>query len=94
MVLNKNDRLRIRNKLANTEPGKPHPKATLRFLINMHCKDCIYDPLAAGTWRQQVALCAVYSCPMWEVRPMPTGPIPKSVLKYYGVSEWTSSGGP
>lgn len=58
---------------------------SLRKAINAHCKDCIYDNLAAGTWRQQVTLCSVSSCALYKVRPKTTSPIPDSVLSYYGV---------
>jgi len=61
---------------------------SLRKVINAKCKDCIYDNLAAGTWRQQVELCSVYSCPIWPVRPVSRGDIPQSVLTYYGITEW------
>ena len=60
--------------------------ASLRKRINQHCKSCIYDPYAPGTWRQQVTLCSVKSCALYNVRPKTTRPIPKSVLSYYGVS--------
>ena len=44
---------------------------SLRKAINDKCKDCIYDPLAPGTWRQQVYMCAVPECPLYSVRPGP-----------------------
>jgi hypothetical protein len=59
---------------------------SLRNAINQHCKSCTYDDLAAGTWRQQVTLCGVKSCALYEVRPKSTRPIPESVLSYYEVS--------
>ena len=58
---------------------------SLRQAINAKCKDCIYDNLAAGTWRQQVTLCAVDLCPLWSVRPKTDLAIPNSVYLYYGV---------
>ena len=58
---------------------------SLRKAINQHCLNCVYDKLAAGTWRQQVSLCSVKSCALYDVRPKPTRPIPESVLSYYGV---------
>ena len=61
--------------------------ASLRKGVNAMCKVCIYDDLAAGTWRQQVNLCSCYSCPLWPHRPKSASPIPKSVLEYYGVSD-------
>ena len=59
--------------------------ASLRKRINQHCKSCIYDSLAAGSWRQQVTLCSVKSCAFHDVRPKTGYPIPESVLSYYGV---------
>jgi hypothetical protein len=58
---------------------------SLRKRIDAMCKDCTCDELAMGTWRQQVTLCSVTACPLWQVRPT-TSRIPESVLKYYGVA--------
>lgn len=44
--------------------------ASLRKCIEEKCKDCTYDPLAGGTWREQVELCRVTKCALWPVRPM------------------------
>lgn len=44
-------------------------QASLRGAINDKCKDCIYDPLAGGTWRQQVEDCTCTDCPLYDVRP-------------------------
>jgi hypothetical protein len=46
---------------------------SLRAAINAKCKDCIYDPLAGGTWLAQVAVCSSPGCPLWPVRPGPRG---------------------
>jgi len=62
-------------------------KLSLRKAIDDKCKSCIYDPLAAGTWRQQVTLCSVTSCPLFPVRPVTKSAIPIPVLKYYCVPE-------
>ena len=35
------------------------------------CKHCIYDPHAAGTWREQTAACSSGGCPLHRFRPMP-----------------------
>ena len=59
---------------------------SLRDRINAKCKGCIYDFMAPGTWRQQVALCSVYSCELHDVRPKPTRSIPESILRCYGVN--------
>jgi len=56
---------------------------SLRKAINQMCKSCIHDPLSAGTWRQQVFLCSVKSCPLWEVRTKPTRPIPMAIIAQY-----------
>ena len=60
---------------------------SLRTAINEHCRSCIYDNLAAGTWRQQGTLCSVPTCALFKVRPKTTHPIPESVLSYYRVKE-------
>jgi hypothetical protein len=38
--------------------------------IAAHCKDCIYDPAASGTWREQVAACTAFECALWRFRPV------------------------
>ena len=58
---------------------------SLRKCINEKCRDCIYDSIVSGTWRQQVTLCSVKSCALYDVRPKSTRPIPESVLSYYRV---------
>ena len=55
----------------------------LREKIDQHCKTCIYDSSAAGSWRQQVTLCSVKTCEFHDVRPKTSHPIPNSVLTYY-----------
>ena len=39
--------------------------------ITAKCRDCIHDPAAAGTWREQVGVCSATSCPLWAFRPLP-----------------------
>ena len=58
---------------------------SLRKRIDQNCKDCIYDPTAPGSWRQQVFLCCMKSCPFWDIRAKPASPIPESTLRWYGV---------
>ena len=41
--------------------------------IAAKCKDCIHDPAAAGTWREQVAACQCTDCPLWRFRPVQVG---------------------
>lgn len=39
--------------------------------INSKCKDCIYDPKAPKTWREQVQDCrSEKSCALWPYRPV------------------------
>lgn len=44
--------------------------ASLKKCIEAKCKDCTYDPMAPGTWREQVEQCTVQLCALWPVRPM------------------------
>ena len=44
----------------------------LRARINQKCRDCIYDGENGGTWREQVYLCTIQGCPLWDIRPMPS----------------------
>ena len=45
-------------------------KPSLRKAINAYCKGCIYDDQSGlGNWRQQVTLCTVTSCELYQVRP-------------------------
>ena len=44
--------------------------ASLKQAIADKCKDCTYDPLDKGTWRDQVERCKIKSCALWPVRPM------------------------
>ena len=54
--------------------------------IIQNCFDCIYDKSAAGTNRQQVALCSVYNCALRPFRPSTKSIIPEKVLDYYGIT--------
>ncbi len=42
--------------------------------VNAKCCECLYDSEASGSgsWRNQVALCTSYKCPLYPYRPMPT----------------------
>ena len=44
--------------------------ASLKKCIEAKCKDCTYDHAIAGSWRSQVEDCRVFSCALWEVRPI------------------------
>lgn len=46
-------------------------KANLRAAIDAKCRECIYDPGSAGSWRVQVADCCSSNCPLHALRPMP-----------------------
>lgn len=48
-----------------------NPSRSRASAINEKCKSCIYDPVAAGTWREQVAACESGNCPLFSVRPVP-----------------------
>ena len=61
-------------------------RPSLRKCIDEHCRCCVYDSQAAGTWRQQVSLCSVTGCALYPVRPITKVPIPESVLDYYLVT--------
>lgn len=37
--------------------------------INKNCKDCCYDELDVGTWREQVERNTCGACPLYEFRP-------------------------
>jgi len=41
--------------------------------IAAHCRECIHDPNAPGTWREQVAACGSTSCALWRFRPVQGG---------------------
>ena len=48
------------------------PITRLRPAVNAFCKSCIYDKnTGSGSWRQQVANCRAFSCPLFNVRPGP-----------------------
>jgi len=58
---------------------------TRQKAINAKCKDCIYDPVDGGTWREQVQRCTSTDCALFEHRPKPIvrnpnpGPVPLSL---------------
>lgn len=39
--------------------------------IAAKCRECMHDPAAVGTWREQVATCHCVDCPLWGYRPLP-----------------------
>ena len=44
--------------------------ASMKKSIEAKCRDCIYDPMAGGSWRAQVESCTTQSCGLWTVRPL------------------------
>lgn len=45
--------------------------SSLRKAIDLKCRDCVYDPLEPGRWREQVENCGCADCPLYKVRPVP-----------------------
>jgi hypothetical protein len=62
-----------RDRRARIGPSRANPGPSLRAPVNAKCRDCSYDPKGGGTWREQVAACSCPSCPLYPVRPLPTG---------------------
>jgi hypothetical protein len=56
----------------DTAPNSRQSRS-LRAAVNAKCKECIFDPGVAGTWRQQVAGCTSPKCPLFLARPLPKG---------------------
>ena len=58
--------------------------------IDQHCRSCIYDPSAPGTWQVAgivLADAAVNDCELYPFRPTGYGTIPSSVLAYFGAED-------
>ncbi len=45
--------------------------ASYKTYIELHCKDCGYDSLNPGTWREQIAACPATNCNLHSVRAVP-----------------------
>lgn len=45
-------------------------RLTRQQAINQKCKDCIYDPLDSGNWKQQVSRCTHAACSLHPYRPV------------------------
>ena len=45
-------------------------KVSPQRAIANHCKGCIYDSLAGGTWREQVEACPIVKCELYQHRPL------------------------
>lgn len=46
-------------------------RPSLRQAINNQCKQCVAPD--SGHWRKEVEGCQGYSCPLYQVRPLPIG---------------------
>lgn len=44
--------------------------ASLKKAVENMCKQCTYDELDTGSWRQQVERCEIKDCALYEVRPV------------------------
>ena len=49
---------------------------TRQQAIEAKCKDCIYDELDHGTWRQQVERCELTDCALYPYRPKSRAKMP------------------
>ena len=55
--------------LTKTERQKAQTNKTSRKkAIELQCRDCIFDPSEAGTWRKQAEECPARGCPLWNFR--------------------------
>ena len=45
-------------------------RLTRQQAINAKCKDCVYDKLDDGNWRQQVTRCNGTDCALYPHRPV------------------------
>jgi len=43
---------------------------SLRKAVNDKCRECLYDPLSNGNWRQQITACTSPNCPLFPFRPI------------------------
>jgi len=41
--------------------------------IDDFCKECNFDPLDRGNWRQQITSCTMTDCPLYAYRPKSSG---------------------
>ena len=62
---------------------------TRQQAIAAKCKECTYDPLDDGTWRQQVQRCEMTDCALYSYRPKsrskaPSVPDSAAVQQLYG----------
>ena len=57
--------------------AKPERKVSPKQAIGLHCKDCIYDELDVGNWKQQVTACEFTKCNLYPFRPISKKPLPE-----------------
>ena len=62
---------------------------TRQQAIDAKCKECTYDPLDDGTWRQQVEQCELTACALYPYRPksrsnVPSKAVSAAVQPHYG----------
>ena len=72
---------------------------TRQEAINEKCKECIYDPEIAGTWRMQTEDCELIDCALWEYRPKSRSKTPdmadsEAVQSHYEGSQSRAIGEP
>jgi len=51
------------------------------------CRDCIYDPIARGTWREQVADCVSSSCALHPVRAVPRHCVSNGIIDPVAIAQ-------
>ena len=55
---------------------------TRQKAIEAMCRECCFDELDDGTWRQQVGRCEITDCALWIYRPRP---YPKRSADFHAV---------
>jgi hypothetical protein len=63
-----------------TQQRNPNTRPSLRLAINKKCGECIFDSNAPGTRLQQIEACTSKTCPLYNVRPRPTGYMAQSLI--------------
>ena len=55
---------------AETPPLEAKKRKSMRRAINEYCRECIWDSLMPGNWKQQTGACTMTTCPLYEFRPV------------------------
>ena len=63
-----------------TQQRNSTTRPSLRLAINKKCGECIFDFNAPGTRLQQIEACTSKTCPLYNVRPRPTGYMAQSLI--------------